>query len=91
MALPRKTVERLATETSTIIRWIDAEHPELLEDFVLAFCGTIKSCKTTHMDAFFAPLMKLGITIPEPVLESITAFTQETVNYQPRQRSIVQY
>lgn len=89
MALPRKTVERLATETSTIIRWIDAEHPELLEDFVLAFCATIKSCKTTPMDAFFAPLMKLGIAIPEPVIEAISAFTQETTNYQPRQRSIV--
>lgn len=89
MALPRKTVERLATETSTIIRWIDAEYPELLEDFVLAFCATIKSAKTAPMDAFFAPLMKLGITIPEKVLESITAFTQETTNYQPRQRSIV--
>lgn len=89
MALPRKTVERLATETSTIIRWIDAEHPELLEDFVLAFCATIKSCKTAPMDAFFAPLMKLGIAIPEKVLQSITAFTQETTNYQPRQRSIV--
>lgn len=89
MALPRKTVERLATETSTIIRWIDAEHPELLEDFVLAFCATIKSCKTAPMDAFFAPLMKLGITIPENVLKAITSFTNETTNYQPRQRSIV--
>ena len=89
MALPRKTVERLAIETATIIRWIDTEHPELLEDFVLAFCATIKSCKTAPMDAFFAPLMKLGIAIPEPVLESISAFTQETVNYKPRQRSIV--
>lgn len=89
MALPRKTVERLAIETSIIIRWIDAEHPELLEDFVLAFCGTIKSCKTTHMDAFFAPIMKLGIAIPERVLEAISAFTQETAKYQPRQRSIV--
>lgn len=89
MALPRKTVERLAIETSTIIRWIDAEHPELLEDFVLAFCATIKSCKTIHMDVFFAPIMKLGITIPEKVLEAITAFTNETTNYQPRQRSIV--
>lgn len=89
MALPRKTVERLASETSTIIRWIDAEHPELLQDFVLAFCATIKSCKTAPMDAFFAPLMKLGISIPEKVLESITAFTQETINYQPKQRSIV--
>lgn len=89
MALPRKTVERLAVETSTIIRWIDAEHPELLEDFVLAFCSTIKSCKTAPMDTFFAPLMKLGISIPEKVLESITSFTQETTNYKPRQRSIV--
>lgn len=89
MALPRKTVERLAVETSTIIRWIDNEYPELLEDFVIAFCNTIKSCKTVHMDAFFAPLMKLGITIPDRVLESITAFTQETINYQPRQRSII--
>lgn len=89
MALPRKTVERLATETSTIIRWIDAEHQELLEDFVIAFCATIKSCKTGPMDAFFAPLMKIGIDIPEKVLESITAFTQETTNYRPRQRSIV--
>lgn len=89
MALPRKTVERLASETSVIIRWIDAEHPELLEDFVLAFCATIKSCKTAPMDAFFAPLMKLGITIPENVLKAITAFTNETTNYQPRQRSIV--
>ena len=89
MALPRKTVERLATETSTIIRWIDNEHPELLEDFVIAFCSTIKSCKTAPMDAFFGPLIKIGISIPDKVLESITAFTQETVNYQPRQRSIV--
>lgn len=89
MALPRKTVERLATETSIIIRWIDNEHPELLEDFVLAFCATIKSCKTAPMDAFFSPLMKLGIAIPEKVLESITAFTQETTNYHPRQRFIV--
>lgn len=89
MALPRKTVERLATETSIIIRWIDNEHPELLEDFVLAFCATIKSCKTAPMDAFFSPLIKVGIAIPEKVLESITAFTQETTNYQPRQRSIV--
>lgn len=89
MALPRKTVERLATETSTIIRWLDAEHPEFLKDFVIAFCATIKSCKTAPMDAFFAPLMKLGISIPETVLESITAFTQETTNYRPRQRSIV--
>ena len=89
MALPRKTVERLAIETSTIIRWIDAEYPELLEDFVVAFCNTIKSCKTVPMDAFFAPLMKLGIEIPERVIEAISAFTQETTNYQPRQRSIV--
>lgn len=89
MALPRKTVERLATETSVIIRWIDNEHPELLEDFVLAFCATIKSCKTTPMDTFFAPLMKLGISIPDNVLQAITAFTNETTNYQPRQRSIV--
>lgn len=89
MALPRKTVERLATETSKIIQWIDAEHPELLEDFVLAFCATIKSCKTAPMDAFFAPLMKIGIAIPERVLQAITAFTNETTNYQPRQRSIV--
>ena len=89
MALPRKTVERLATETSTIIRWIDNEHPELLEDFVLAFCATIKSCRTAHMDAFFAPVMKLGIAIPDNVLQAITAFTNETSNYQPRQRSIV--
>ena len=89
MALPRKTVERLATETSTIIRWIDNEHPELLEDFVIAFCATIKSCKTAPMDAFFGPLIKIGISIPDKVLESITAFTQETINYQPRQRSIV--
>ena len=89
MALPRKTVERLATETSTIIRWIDNEHPELLEDFVIAFCSTIKSCKTAPMDAFFGPLIKIGISIPDKVLESITAFTQETINYQPRQRSIV--
>ena len=89
MALPRKTVERLATETSTIIRWIDNEHPELLEDFVLAFCATIKSCKTAPMDAFFAPLMKLGISIPDKVLQAITSFTNETANYHPRQRSIV--
>ena len=89
MALPRKTVERLTTETSTIIRWIDNEHPELLEDFVLAFCCTIKSCKTAPMDAFFSPLMKLGIAIPDNVLHAITAFTNETTNYQPRQRSIV--
>lgn len=89
MALPVKTIERLAIETSTIIRWIDAEHPELLEDFVLAFCSTIKSCKTAPMDAFFAPFMKLGIAIPEPVIEAISAFTQETVNYHPRQRSII--
>lgn len=89
MALPRKTVLRLATDTSTIIQWIDAEHPELLEDFVLAFCDTIKSCKTAPMDTFFAPLMKLGISIPEPVIEAISSFTQETTNYQPRQRSII--
>lgn len=89
MALPRKTVERIATETSTIIRWIDNEYPELLEDFVLALCATIKSCKTAPMDAFFAPLMKLGIAIPDNVLQAITVFTNETTNYQPRQRSIV--
>ena len=89
MALPQKTVERLATEASTIIRWLDAEHPEHVEDFVLAYCSTIKSCKTAPMDAFFAPLMKIGIAIPDKVLQSITAFTQETINYQPRQRSIV--
>ena len=89
MALPRKTVERLAIETSVIIRWIDAEHPELLEDFVLAFCATIKSCKTAPMDVFFSPIMKLGIPIPENVLEAISSFTQETTNYQPRQRSVV--
>lgn len=88
MPLPKHTIERLCKETTTIIHWLDIEHKELVESFMLAFCDTIKSCKTEHMDNFFRPIILAGVLIPETVLEAITSFTQVTSEYTPKQRSL---
>lgn len=88
MALPKHTVERLCKETTIIINWLESEHKDLVELFMLTFCEVIKSCKTEPMDNFFRPIILAGVLIPENVLESITSFTQVTSEYTPKQRSL---
>lgn len=88
MPLPKHTIERLCKETTTIIHWLDSEHKDLVEPFMLTFCETIKTCKTEPMDSFFRPIILAGVLIPENVLQAITAFTQVTSEYTPKQRSL---